>query len=537
MTDPHGAPRAAVPWKARALHHDAEHFLRAPGCHGCIDRAICGGLHTATRLLDCTEHCCGKPDSCDWVCRRNPRFKTYMQAIGGLSLDNIRLTGAALPVAPLPPLVPLVYHSSRRATPLEIPAAAIKLAQLFDKRTGAPRFTTRAELSRRFALSPPTTLIVSGVDKDPVIERRWAIGQPQRLAVIEAMKAMGVAIVTSPNFTLSVNWPRTGDMAAMKRIARVYAGFMNAGLPATLHAHGRADTDLKRWAALLQRLEAITWLSYEFSTGAAYGERRDRHIAWLKRLAASRLHPTHLGPLAEFAILKAQGKLGASADATVVQVTPLWPLLATQEPNTVVEFPGHAGCLRLATRSLGETELTRLSILTKRSARAAGFDDRTASQLSAAVGELLSNIIEHSEASHTGLVAFRASDACFEFVAADQGVGALASLRGNPRFAALTSDREALPLVLEHGCSCYDQSGRGTGFDDMFLGLAGHNGHLRFRSGDAAVLMDGASQVSSTGRSRRRPTSRASSSASPACLDPRGGGHSSPQRSEHWGIQ
>jgi anti-sigma regulatory factor (Ser/Thr protein kinase) len=31
----------------------------------------------------------------------------------------------------------------------------------------------------------------------------------------------------------------------------------------------------------------------------------------------------------------------------------------------------------------------------------AGFDDRTASQLSAAVGELLSNIIEHSEASHT----------------------------------------------------------------------------------------------------------------------------------------
>ena len=88
--------------------------------------------------------------------------------------------------------------------------------------------------------------------------------------------------------------------------------------------------------------------------------------------------------------------------------------------------------------------MTRLSILTKRSARAAGFDDRTASQLSAAVGELLSNIIEHSEASHTGLVAFQARDGCFEFVAADQGIGALASLRRNPRFAALTSDREAL---------------------------------------------------------------------------------------------
>jgi hypothetical protein len=294
MTDPHGAPRAALPWKARALHDDAERFLRAPGCNSCIDRALCGGIHPAIRLLDCTEHCCGKPDSCTWVCRRNPHFKRHMQAIGGLSLDNIRLAGPALAVATLPPVVPLIYHRSRRATPLEIPAAAIKLAQLFDRRTGAPRFVTREELFQRFALAPTTTLVVSGVDKDPVIERWWGIGQPQRLAVIEAMKAIGVAIVTSPNFSLCVDWPRTGDMAAMKRIARVYAEFMNAGLPATLHAHGRTDTDFARWATLLQRLEAIEYLSYEFSTGAAYGERRDWHIAWLKGLAGSVARPLHL---------------------------------------------------------------------------------------------------------------------------------------------------------------------------------------------------------------------------------------------------
>jgi hypothetical protein len=76
------------------------------------------------------------------------------------------------------------------------------------------------------------------------------------------MKAIGVAIVTAPNFSLSVDWPRTGDMAAMKRITRVYAEFMNAGRPASLHAHGRTDTDFMRWAALLRRLDAITWRSY-----------------------------------------------------------------------------------------------------------------------------------------------------------------------------------------------------------------------------------------------------------------------------------
>jgi hypothetical protein len=57
----------------------------------------------------------------------------------------------------------------------------------------------------------------------------------------------------------------------------------------------------------------------------------------------------------------------------------------------------------------------------------------------------------------------------------------------------LSTDRQALPLVLEHGCSRHDAPGRGVGFDDMFRGLANHNGYLRFRSGDAAVLIDGAS--------------------------------------------
>ena len=58
-----------------------------------------------------------------------------------------------------------------------------------------------------------------------------------------------------------------------------------------------------------------------------------------RRSAAVQLQPIHLGPLAEFAILKAQGKLGASADGRVAQADPLWSMLATQEANAVVEFP------------------------------------------------------------------------------------------------------------------------------------------------------------------------------------------------------
>jgi hypothetical protein len=275
------------------------------------------------------EHCCNKPDSCTWVCRRNPQFMSQLQEMGGFTLDNIELDGPVPAFAPLPPIVPLIYHGYRRAKPLDVPAAAIKLAQLFKRRTGAPRFTSREQLCRRLALSTTAKLVVSGVDDDPFIEPWWGIGQPQRLAVIDAMKAIGVALVTSPNFSLSVNWPRTGDLAAMKRIARVYAECMNAGLPASLHVNGRTDTDFARWAALLRRLDAISHLSYEFTTGAAYGERRERHIAWLAGLAGAVTRPLHLIVYGDTTVVRALTP--SFATVTLVETTSFMKAIHCQE--------------------------------------------------------------------------------------------------------------------------------------------------------------------------------------------------------------
>lgn len=59
--------------------------------------------------------------------------------------------------------------------------------------------------------------------------------------------------------------------------------------------------------------------------------------------------------------------------------------------------------------------------------------------------------------------------------------------------------------MLEHGCSRYQEPGRDAGFDDMFRGLANHNGNLRFRSGDAAVLIDGASPLLVRRTVRKKP--------------------------------
>lgn len=203
--------------------------------------------------------------------------------------------------------------------------------------------------------------------------------------------------------------------------------------------------------------------------------------------------PRQLGPLLELAMLRNQGRVCASRCGVLQHCGRLNAVLSPGARNAVVELGQSTGFMHLGSEVVPATELTKLSIVAKRSALAAGFGDRPAGQLSAALGELLSNVVEHSQAVGTGIVAYQAHDNCFEFVVADQGVGALQSLRTNEKFTHLESDREALPLVLEDGCSRLSDPLRGRGFNDIFRGLANHSGTLRFRSGDAAVVIDGQS--------------------------------------------
>lgn len=282
-----------VPWKARNLYHDESRYFRAPGCATCIDRERCGGIHSESGLLDCSIHCCSDPAACKWVCRSNPHFRQQVQEIGGFSLTNVALKATPAPPQ-LPGLAIQIYHGSRRTEPFEAPCVAIKLSQLFDKRTGAPLFASRAELNRAFMIADTASLIVTGVDKDPVIERWWRIGRSARRRLIAHLVDMKVDLATTPNYTLSLNWPRTSDLFAMKRILLCAAEMMEGGLPTALHVNGRSPHDFERWGKVLLLNPAITHLAYEFTTGAAHGERRDQHIGWLCSLAASVGRPLHL---------------------------------------------------------------------------------------------------------------------------------------------------------------------------------------------------------------------------------------------------
>jgi hypothetical protein len=143
---------------------------------------------------------------------------------------------------------------------------------------------------------------------------------------------------------------------------------------------------------------------------------------------------------------------------------------------------------------IAESDLprTRFLMAARKSAEATGLPVSAAQYMAAAMRELESNIWEHSEKSQTGLLAFQASHGAFEFVAADNGVGVLATLRDATEFKSLSDHGRALYLTLQEGVSRHGRDpNHGNGFRDLFRGLHSLNADLRFRSGDHALTISG----------------------------------------------
>lgn len=135
---------------------------------------------------------------------------------------------------------------------------------------------------------------------------------------------------------------------------------------------------------------------------------------------------------------------------------------------------------------------TQFLMAARKSAEAVGLPISTAQYMAAALRELESNIREHSEKSETGLLAFQARHDGFEFVAADKGVGVLATLRHAPQFRKLADHGRALHLALQEGVSKHGRDpNHGNGFRDLFVGLRSMHANLRFRSGDHALTISG----------------------------------------------
>ena len=174
--------------------------------------------------------------------------------------------------------------------------------------------------------------------------------------------------------------------------------------------------------------------------------------------------------------------------------TDLRAALLSQQ-NIWLDGPRRRGFMRTTFNPLIEgddLQRNRFLMAARSAGEAAGLDKKTAQCLTAALREMESNIHEHSERTASGILAFQSRPNLFEFVAADGGVGVLATLREAEEFSDFTDHGLAMHAALQENVSRHGRnSGHGNGFRDLFIGLAHLNADLRFRSGDHALLISG----------------------------------------------
>lgn len=270
-----------------ALTHSPCSSAMSLGCTTCPHFKECGGLCVDAPIFDCLDLCCGSPSKCSRVCRNQPSeiYVDQLREIDGFDFGNVaRAQEVAHRIDD--DIVPLVYHGSRRVGTLSNSAFALRLSDLVNYRTARLKFKTRAELCESYRIPSDSRLILSGVNQDHRIEPWWTLGR-RRLPIIAEMVNLGVSLVTTPNFSVILDQPRTDDLHAMKRILVVFSEFAEAGLPCALHPNGRTERDFERWSVEISRRSEIQTLSYEFTTGTARYTRREWHLARLAELAAA----------------------------------------------------------------------------------------------------------------------------------------------------------------------------------------------------------------------------------------------------------
>lgn len=185
-----------------------------PGCPTCPLFARCGGMQRQPQFFGNTcfdHHCCGKPDSCQMVCRNNPLWERDLRDHGNLLFNGLPLLTQQ--VVELSPYVPLIDHRIADLGVLRIPVVALKTSAVFRSKGGqyVPVAHDAASLRAFFRLSPNTRIVLRGTDKDPALERYWQHRLRDR--VPDQMALLGVDLVIGPNFSHPLGMVRTETLA------------------------------------------------------------------------------------------------------------------------------------------------------------------------------------------------------------------------------------------------------------------------------------------------------------------------------------
>lgn len=262
------------------------------GCQSCVFHDPCGGLQDLSRRLSCLDDCCGGAAACDTVCPRHPDFAERYSEANGFKFPALSHIAPAA-FAPLPSVIPMIYHGNRREDPLQAPFAALPLFKLLRRADSAPRFESADAVRDSFKLHRTTALFLSGVDRDPPLERFWSVGRTQRRAITRRLFDLNIAGVSAPNYSTFKDVPLTDALHALGRIALVFENMRSTGMNTALHLNGITARHYERLADWITAEAVITHVSVDFGTGSKSRARSLAHATLLAALGETcglRLH-------------------------------------------------------------------------------------------------------------------------------------------------------------------------------------------------------------------------------------------------------
>jgi hypothetical protein len=264
-------------------------------CSDCLIHAKCGGLTLdnesyLTCYLECGSCRNNEYRQCLYACPNNPEY--FMRELASVeALDYRPRTLLKAPSgARLPLYIPQIHHGYRRVRPFRGTDGyvALSLADIFSKKWHAN--CTDRDLRSHFTVDPSAKVLALGVADDVTLEKWWGYFTHH----LNLLKRMGITAITTPNFSVFENAPRSQTMIHIARIHKFNELLSSAGLAVIPHIYAQTEVDWLGWKEFLLEQAHISTLAMEFQTGLRSPNRAKEYILQLEKLQQSVQRPLSL---------------------------------------------------------------------------------------------------------------------------------------------------------------------------------------------------------------------------------------------------
>lgn len=306
-------------------------------CRRCPGEDVCGG--DVTSPCGCVKrgaerYRCG---SCHVVCRerRQDENETYdaefrLRLSEGLSLEQLTLD-QSMGLGPLPILIPLRTRNLSARHGHRLAWAALNLEGMVSLSNDHTRVSlrtrirgSRADFKRDLKLGPSAQVLAVLNGLDEVLEAVWP--RDFRITLIERLRAIGVAAVTGPTFSVTQAEPSSHRIYMMMRHHKMAQEMSDSGMFVVPNLYWREDNirDIDAWADWLRSNSHVQLVSRDFTRDKNHSTFR-HHLDGLVRIVRGTGRHLHVivltGPV--FGGLAVRMLADAGATCTVVSGSPI----------------------------------------------------------------------------------------------------------------------------------------------------------------------------------------------------------------------